>query len=278
MGCYAAYRKLSHRRKQGSTVVHLIPIKDDLYMIQGQGGNIAMYVTGAGVILVDDQYEQNIPNILAMVKSVTDQPIKYVVNTHFHGDHTRGNQVLLPKVEIISHANTRVNMKTGKLPGLPRIVFTDETDVFLGGKQVRALYFGRGHTNGDAVVYFPALRVLHTGDLMEGGTPFIDYGGGGSVVEWIETLDKAMTLDFDTVIPGHGSISTKAGLLAYRNGIEKLRDRVVGMLREGKTDGDVQKVMTKEFGWLPDSPQMALSFPGMLKELKQLPLGSRTSN
>ncbi len=85
-----------------------------------------------------------------------------------------------------------------------RITFTTEADVNLGGKEVRAIYMGRGHTNGDAVIYFPALRVLHTGDLMAGTSPLIDYNGGGSVVEWTKTLDNAMKLDFDTVIPGHG--------------------------------------------------------------------------
>ena len=89
-------------------------------------------------------------------------------------------------------------MIDGKQPGAPRVVFTDETDVYLGGKQVQMRYFGRGHTNGDAMVYFPALRVLHTGDLMAGTSPLIDYGGGGSLKEWAATLDKAMKLDFDT--------------------------------------------------------------------------------
>jgi cyclase len=95
-------------------------------------------------------------------------------------------------------------------------------------------YFGRGHTNGDAIIYFPALRTLHTGDLMAGKTPLIDYPGGGSVVEWTRTLDEAMKLDFDTVIPGHSPVTDKAGLLAYRHNVEKLRNRAAGMIREGK--------------------------------------------
>ncbi len=93
-----------------------------------------------------------------------------------------------------------------------QVTFTDETSVFLGGKEVRARYFGRGHTNGDAVIYFPALRTIHTGDLMAGTTPLIDYAGGGSLVEWTKTLDGAMKLDFETVIPGHGAVTNKAGL------------------------------------------------------------------
>jgi len=106
-----------------------------------------------------------------------------------------------------------------------RIVFTDESSVFLGGKEVRAHYYGRGHTNGDAVMYFPALKTIHTGDLMAGTSPLIDYPGGGSVVEWTKTLDRVLALDFDTVIPGHGAVTNKAGLLTYRNNVEKLRNR-----------------------------------------------------
>jgi cyclase len=148
------------------------------------------------------------------------------------------------------------------------VVFTKECSVFLGGKEVRADYYGRGHTNGDAVIYFPALRTIHTGDLMAGTTPLIDYNGGGSVVEWTKTLDEALKLDFDTVIPGHGKVTDKAGLQAYRNNVEKLRIRATGLIREGKSQDDVGKVMTAEFGWAAGSMQMQWSLPGIMKELK----------
>jgi glyoxylase-like metal-dependent hydrolase (beta-lactamase superfamily II) len=154
-------------------------------------------------------------------------------------------------------------------PQPARVVFTDETAVFLGGKEVRAKFFGRGHTSGDAIIYFPALRTIHTGDLMAGSTPLIDYPGGGSVVEWTRTLDAAMnTLDFDRVIPGHGAITNKAGLVAYRNNVEKLRNRAAGLIREGKSQEDVAKVMTAEFNWAAGSLQMQWSLPGMMNELK----------
>ena len=149
-----------------------------------------------------------------------------------------------------------------------RVVFTEETAVFLGGKEVRARFFGRGHTNGDAIIYFPALRTLHTGDLMAGKAPLIDYPGGGSVVEWTRTLDAAMKLDFDTVIPGHGPVTDKAGLLAYRNNVEKLRNRAAGLIREGKSQDEVGKVMAAEYGWGPGSLQAQWSLPGIMTELK----------
>lgn len=249
-------------------------VKDDLYNIEGDGGNVAVYVTGEGVILVDDKFDQDHEGIVAKVKSVTDQPVKYVLSTHHHADHSGGNAKFLPTAEIISTANARANIVEHKQSNAPpgvapaRVVFTEECSVFLGGKEVRSRHFGRGHTNGDAIVYFPALRTIHTGDMMAGVTPLIDYPGGGSIVEWTKTLDAAMKLDFDTVIPGHGPVTTKAGLLTYRNNIEKLRNRAAGLIHEGKSQEEVGKVMVAEFSWAPTGLQMQWSLPGMMNELK----------
>jgi glyoxylase-like metal-dependent hydrolase (beta-lactamase superfamily II) len=244
-------------------------IADDLYEIEGDGGNVAIYITNEGVILVDDKFEYDYNDIVDKVKSVTSQPIRYVLNTHHHGDHTGSNAKFPPSTEIIAHANARKNMIDGKQPGPPRLVFTQEQDVFLGGKEVRARYFGRGHTNGDVMIYFPALKVLHTGDLVAGNSPLIDYGGGGSLLEWTATLDEALKLDFDTVIPGHGPISKKADIVAYRNNIEKLKTRVTGLLSQNTAKDDIAKVMTSEFGWQPGGLQMTRGFDGMLAELRR---------
>lgn len=249
-------------------------VTDDLYEIEGDGGNVAAYITNEGVILIDDKFDQDHQGIVDAVKSVTSEPIKYVINTHYHADHSGGNTKFLPTAEIISTAMARQNILEHKQSNAPpgvspaRITFTTEAAVNLGGKQVRAYYFGRGHTNGDAVIYFPAIRVLHTGDLMAGTSPLIDYNGGGSVVEWTKTLDKALQLDFDTVIPGHGAITNKAGLKAYRDNVEKLRDRVSALVREGKSQDDVAKFMAAEYGWMPGSLQQQWSVPGMYQELK----------
>ncbi|MBV8904352.1 MAG: MBL fold metallo-hydrolase [Acidobacteriia bacterium] len=250
-------------------------VKDDLYEIEGDGGNVAVYLTDEGVILVDDKYDQDHEQIVAKVKSVTNQPIKYILSTHYHADHSGGNAKFLPTTEVISTLNARKNIlahiQSNAPPGVEpaRVVFTQETSVFLGGKEARARYFGRGHTNGDAVIYFPALRTIHTGDLMAGNTPLIDYPGGGSVVEWTKTLDAAMKeWDFDTVIPGHGPVTTKANLMTYRNNVEKLRNRAQTLVRGGKSQDEVAKVMMAEFGWMPNSLQMQWSLPGMMTELK----------
>ena len=250
-------------------------VHDDLYEIEGDGGNVAVLVTNEGIILVDDKFEQDHDAILAQIKTVSQQPVKYVINTHYHQDHSGGNAKFLPTADIISTQNARTNIlghKQSNVTGSPvapaRIVFTDETAVFLGGKEVRAKYFGRGHTNGDAVVYFHALKTIHTGDLMAGTSPLIDYNGGGSLAEWATTLDAAMQLDFDTVIPGHGAVTNRAGLTTYRNNVEKLKGEVTGMIRSGKSQDDLAKFMTANYGWAAGSLQQQWSVPGMMTELK----------
>jgi len=250
-------------------------VKDGLYEIEGDGGNVAVLVTSEGVILVDDKYERDHDQIMDRIKSVTQQPVKYVFSTHYHEDHSGGNAKFLPTSEIISTRNARTNILEHKQSnGSPdtkpaRVVFTDETSVFLGGWEVRAHYFGRGHTNGDAVIYFPELRTIHTGDLMAGTSPLIDYPGGGSLAEWGKTLSNAMAAwDFDTVIPGHGAVTNKAGLTTYRDNVEKLKTRATELIRQGKSQDELAKAMTAEYKWAPYSLQQQWSVPGMMKELK----------
>ncbi|MBZ5574959.1 MAG: MBL fold metallo-hydrolase [Acidobacteriia bacterium] len=250
-------------------------VKDDLYEIEGDGGNVAVYITNEGLILVDDKYERDHEAIMEKLKGISNQPVKYILSTHYHEDHSGGNAKFLSTAEIISTANARKNIvnrvqsNAGIVPSPARVTFTQESDLFLGGKEVRARFFGRGHTNGDAVIYFPALRTIHTGDLMAGNTPLIDYPGGGSLVDWTATLDEVMhDLDFDVVIPGHGAVTTKPGLLAYRNGVERLQNRVRGLIREGKSADDVGKVMIAEYGWVDKDLHFQWSLPGMMTELR----------
>jgi cyclase len=257
---------------------NLIKLADDLYVIDGGGaGNVAVYITNEGVIMVDDKYEQHFDEIMANIKKVTSQPVKYILSTHYHADHSGGNTRFTSIAEIISTRNAHDGIVQHKQSNAPdnmvpaRVTFTEETDLFLGGKEVRAKYYGRGHTNGDAFVYFPALKILHTGDMFTSATPLIDYPGGGSLAEWPKTLDTVMndkSLDFDTVIPGHGPVSKKADLLTYRNNAEKMRTRVQALVRQGKTQDDVAKVMTAEYNWQPGSLNMQWSLPGMMTELR----------
>ena len=274
VGAAAASIQVLTQQPQAPPPLTIEKVKDDLYNIVGGGGNVAALVTPEGVILVDDKFEQNYDGIMERLKSVTTQPVKYVFSTHHHTDHSGGNVKFLPTADIISTKNARMNIVQKKQPNTPaslmpaRVVFTDETSVFLGGKEARARYVGRGHTNGDAVVYFPELRTVHMGDLMAGTSPLIDYAGGGSVVEWTKTLDEVLKLDIDTVIPGHGSVTNKAGLQTYRDNIEKLRTRVSGLIREGKSQAEVAAVMTAEYSWAANSLNQQWSVPGLMVELK----------
>jgi cyclase len=272
-GAWVAYTQT----KQGPPPLTLNKLTDDLYEIEGDGGNVAVYITNEGVIMVDDKYEPDFQTIVDKVKSVTNQPIKYILSTHYHADHSGGNTRFASVAEIISTVNAHNNIVKHVQSNAPegmiaaRVTYTEETNLFLGGKEVRARTFGRGHTNGDAMVYFPALRTLHTGDLVTSSPqgPLIDYPGGGSLVEWPKTLDKVSQFwDFDRVIPGHGPVTNKAGLMTYRNAADAERTKVQAQVRGGKSEAQVKQFMKDEFKWADNSLNMQWGFPGLMTELK----------
>jgi glyoxylase-like metal-dependent hydrolase (beta-lactamase superfamily II) len=280
-------------------------VKGDLYMLSGDGGNVAVYVTSEGVILVDDMFYRNYDDIRAKVASVTDRPIVYVLNTHQHDDHAGGNAKMRGIATVVAHQNVRTNLSDIKQPyyedtpgtpiDLPTITFADELVVHLGGKEVRAKYFGRGHTSGDVVIYFPELRVIHTGDLFlgrpaaaaaSGGNAapakppgvniYVDYAQGGSFLDWTRTLDGALQLDFDTVVPGHGPVSTRADVVKFRADLEAMRDRVAALIRTGANKQQVLTMFEMDYGWrstgCPPSPPTAgcLQFQQMDSLIKEL--------
>jgi cyclase len=247
---------LTYTQNQPAPPIGIQKLKDALYVIgvtRGVGaGNVAVRVTGEGVILVDDMFDRNHDEILEKLRTVTDQPIKYVLNTHQHDDHSGGNAKMLAiNAEVISHRNARANMALLKMPGLAHVTFSDEMRVHLGGKEARAHYYGRGHTGGDAVMEFPAEKVIHTGDLFLTfpPQPFIDYAQGGSALEWTKTLDAVLKLDFDIAIPGHGPVSDRAGILKFRDAFQAMRDRIQGMLRSGASKDEISKVLVGEYHW-----------------------------
>jgi glyoxylase-like metal-dependent hydrolase (beta-lactamase superfamily II) len=197
------------------------------------------------------------------VKSVTPLPIKYVLNTHQHGDHTGSNAEFLKTAEILMHRNARTNMIKQNLPGPGRIVFSDQQSVFLGGVEVQMRYMGRGHTDGDSVIYFPDLRTIHTGDLVVWGkrsqgttlTPLMDYAAGnGSGREWVATLDNILKLDFDLAIPGHGPLLTKAEVRAFRDKMQMLNQRMAELIKSGGGKQDIAgRLKLDDLGWpFPD--------------------------
>ncbi len=266
---------LTYTQTQPAALIGIQKLKDDLYVIgvtKGVGaGNVAVCVTDEGVILVDDMFDRNHDEILEKLRTVTDKPIKYVLNSHQHDDHAGGNaKMLAMNAEVISHRNARANMALLKQPGLARVTFSEEMDVYLGGKEVRARHYGRGHTGGDAVMYFPADKVIHTGDLFLTfpPQPFIDYANGGSALEWTKTLDEALKLDFDIAIPGHGPVSDRSGILKFRNEFQAMRDRISGMLHSGASKDQVSKVLVTDYHWAAGGLAIQ-QVDAMIAELKQ---------
>ncbi len=267
-------------------------VQGDLYLISGEGGNIAAYVTDEGVVLVDDMFHRNHADLLAEVASISDLPLRYVLNTHQHDDHAGGNFSMLPIAEVIAHENVLINLSDIKQPyyedtpgtpiGLPRLTFTDEMAVHLGGKVIWIKHLGRGHTNGDAVVYFPELRAVHTGDLFLAQAPraagdagsaqkppgvniYVDYAQGGSFLEWTETLDRLLELDFDTVIPGHGPVSTKDDVVKFRSDLEAMRNRIAGLIDAGASKAQVLAVFETDYGWRSTGCPPSPPTPGCLQ-------------
>jgi cyclase len=250
-------------------------LKEDLWVIEGtsngasDAGNIAVLVTSEGVILVDDRFAPDYAEVMAAVRKITPLSVKYVVNTHHHGDHTGGNAQMLTSVEVVIQNNARRHMVATAMPGLPRISFSKEASVFLGGKEVRAIYYGRGHTDGDVAVYIPHDRAVHMGDLMAGTrgvtNPVMDYSSGGSLKAWPATLDGVLKLDIDTVIPGHGSATDRAGLAAHRDKIASVLKVATRMVEENRPKDEISKTMVAEFDFKPINLR---GLDGLMAELK----------
>jgi glyoxylase-like metal-dependent hydrolase (beta-lactamase superfamily II) len=191
-------------------------VAENLYMIPGAGGNTAVLVAGNGVVLVDTKNPNNGQGILDQVKTVTDKPVTMIVNTHTHGDHNGSNIFFPASVDIVTHANTATNMQ--KMPafqdaankhGLPDRTFTDRQTLLSGNDSIDLYYFGPAHTNGDALVVFRNLRVMHAGDMFAGkNQPFIDTNNGGSGLTYGETIAKAAggIKGVERVITGHSTV------------------------------------------------------------------------
>ena len=250
--------------------LNISEVKDGLHVIMGPGGNIGVRLTSEGVILIDNKFPQDFEEIQSLVAEVTDLPVRYVINTHHHGDHSGSNPGFLQFAEVIAHKNARENMLRGNQEGLPRIIYTDETAVSLGGIEVRVFHMGSGHTNGDSVVYFPDLKTIHGGDLLHGIAPFIDYGNGGSSRGWVRTVNNILALDFNTAIPGHGEIMNRRDVLNFRNQMEAIRARMTSLIRDGVDIGDApNQIIDPDLSWtqIEDGLFMRRSIPGFFNEI-----------
>ena len=229
-----------------------VPVTDQIYMVTGNGGNIGLFIGDDGTFLIDDQFAPLTEKILAAIKSVGGDHPKFLINTHYHGDHTGGNENLgRGGTLVFSHHNVRerlsngafiaeFNMKQAALSkeGLPVVTFSEDISFHLNGDSVHAFHVPYAHTDGDSFVYFKNANVIHAGDLVFNGFfPFIDVTHGGTLKGMIRGVDSVLALaDDDTkIIPGHGPLGNKAQLASYRKMLSTAYERLRKLKAEGKT-------------------------------------------
>jgi len=234
--------------------IKVTKVAGTVYMLQGAGGNIGASVGDDGIVVVDDQYAPLADKIQAALKGITDKPVRFIINTHYHLDHTGGNEFFQKQVAIIAHDNVRKRLEEGSAAGnggsihvehkpqprgaLPIITFDHDVTVHLNGEDIRALHFPAGHTDGDSVIYFPKSNVVHMGDdFVTYGFPFIDIDGGGSIDGMIDGVEKAVAqLPADVrVIPGHGPVSNLDDVRSYVKMLKDTREAVADALKKKMT-------------------------------------------
>lgn len=230
--------------------IRSIPVTDNLYMLQGSGGNIGVSIGDDGTFIVDDQFAPLTDKIVAAIAELTDDPVRFVVNTHWHYDHTDGNENFgRAGALIVAHENSRVRMESDQVVslndrfqaaydevGLPKITFFESMRFHYNDDTIDVIHMGPAHTDGDAVVYFREANVVHTGDVfVRYGLPFVDQPNGGSTDGVIDaTWAIAGIIDDETiVIPGHGQLATREDVLEYRSMLVTVRGRIRDAIARG---------------------------------------------
>lgn len=233
-----------------------------VHVLFGAGGNIGLSVGNDAVFVVDDQFAPLTPKILAAIRGITDKPVKFVLNTHWHGDHTGGNENLgKGGALIMAHDNVRkrmsteqfmaaMNMRVAPSPreALPVVTFNDGVTFHINDDSVSATHVAPAHTDGDVIVHFIKANVVHMGDVFNNaGLPFVDLSSGGSVHGVIAAADRvyAMTNDQTRIVPGHGQVTDRARLKQWRDAVAAVRD---GVAREVKAGRTIEQVLALKLG------------------------------
>ena len=267
IGALAILASAQQQKKGGGQPVQPAQqVKPGLFMIAGAGANSEVRVTNDGLIVVDGKLpgEKNYDDLMAQIKSISNLPVKYLIVTHHHADHTGNNDRFLSAgVPVIGHENLKKNAETynnNPKPAPPDQTYSGaEHTVQLGGVTVELHHFGRAHTSGDSVVYFPDLKTVVVSDVVTTGAtgPLADYAGGGSFAEWPKVLDGILKLDFDSCIPGNGGVLTKAEVQAYKTKIDTFVSRAKEAVAKGvPKDQLMSQIKTDDLGWMPRVPNV----------------------
>ncbi len=264
-------------------------LNDSLYMLTGAGGNLGLVVGKDATFVIDAQYEQMAPKIKAAVEAISKKPIRFVINTHWHFDHTGGNEFMgNHDAVIVAHDNVRKRMSTKQAveflgmkfepspeKALPTVTFQDGATFHLNGETIRVIHMASAHTDGDAIVHFQKSNVIHMGDLYFNGLyPFIDTYSGGNVDGVIAAADKvlAMSDEATRLIPGHGPLARKADLKAYRDMLVAISQRIKAHMKEGKKMEEIIAAKpTADFdakwgkGFIPPARFVEMLYKNLLK-------------
>ncbi|HEY6509228.1 MAG TPA: MBL fold metallo-hydrolase [Vicinamibacterales bacterium] len=271
----------AQRPDQFEAVGPIQKVRNNLFVIPGQGGNTAVFVTRQGVVLVDTKLTGNGQAILDRVASVSDVPVTTIINTHSHFDHVGSNEAFPATVDVVTHENARAAMaKDPTVKDLPHAMpdrtFRDRLTLGQGADRVELRYFGPAHTNGDAFVVFPAVRAMHTGDVFPWkAAPFIDEANGGSPVALVDTLQKVLegVRDVDTVIPGHMGVTTWAAFGEFVEFNRQLLAAARAARAAGRTVDQAMaglKLPARFDDYLADAPIPGLEFLGTARERARL--------
>ncbi len=256
---------LSFAVPQGQKGIRTVAVARNIHMLVGSGGNVGISVGEDGVFMIDDKFAPLADQIKAAIKKLSPKPLRFLLNTHWHGDHTGGNERFgKTGAIIVAHENVRKRMSVDsviealhrKVPAspkaaLPVVTFTSDVTFHWNGDTIHAFHVPPAHTDGDVVVHFKKANVIHTGDVYFNGLyPFIDLSSGGSVLGVIRAASRVIDLcdDKTKVIPGHGPLSDRAELIVYRDMLAAVRQRIVKLIEAGKSaDEAVAAHPTKDF-------------------------------
>ncbi len=248
LGCSLLW--LTSHAKQKKVKIQIDEVSENIYMLTGQGGNIGVFKNEKGLFIIDDQFAKLSDKILTNLKTISDQPVTMVMNTHFHGDHTGGNENMAKQgATIFAQKNVRSRMKNKQkekgniaFKSLPVITFEEGLQLYFEKESIQAFHVHNAHTDGDALVYFAEGNVLHMGDtFFNGRYPFVDLNSGGSIKGYIKASEKALLIanDDTKIIPGHGSLASKKDLETFATMLKEITSNIQKEIDAGKSEEEI---------------------------------------